>query len=332
MLSARGQDRSDPKEDELLLDVHVPPRITGLRLGDPVFVPIAIRNKHGREVVGDTLLSFPDLTITASSENSELYTAYDQTFSSGRSTRPYAPRSVEASVLVLNLWTPTMTASIAESQRCVLDIEVGPKQKDPFAEKWYSRKQLKCVLEFSGTAFQREEHTQVINSAKDSDRSEDRAMWPLLHPVELPYSRALNMSPLSWRLKSRFPEVTTSPSPNSNAGEAIEVYLDDAVKKGTKLSRLVLFSDLLTRVRREADMATWKDTIPQLSEALSRCSHSEAEFYAVEIAARWAASSLPPKEKAATQNMLLDAFPMHIPLFQDHPWPGKVMVHPWIQR
>lgn len=185
--------------------ILVPNSLAPLKFGDPVYMPIAIRNTSDRDIEAtqfDGALGLVPITIEleADANTHKLHLYFVAVANSPGADAVLPKNSVSSSVIQIPLWTPDAGRAMFQRKRMTLTISRVLSHADKSGFNYATERIGKCELSIEGSAFSKEgteSMLKVANQLIDDEASKES----FLHnptPVDFQFSFLPGQSPLSW--------------------------------------------------------------------------------------------------------------------------------------
>ena len=271
---AEGTDQADSKtgNEDLKVQFLVPKRIS-LKFGEPLYVPMAIRNPTDQPVLVPCFeYHWPRLIYTVRAGDARARGGYGGHITGGGEVRLLPAHSVETTVMLVNIWSPAVALEIKQTGSATIDFWTDLFVEEPDAT---------TALRISGSALTQAGEQQLLKLAASLAALKDGKEWV---SNGAPNSTVFDngVSPLSW-----FDPKTR------HVGEWWDVdseFYRDAtslVAADNRLSRMIRFSELIFDLR-GCDAKQKKPGLALLDDyfdLLSQCDPDERHFRLVALKA-----------------------------------------------
>lgn len=296
-LFAPTADVTSVSASEPALRFYVPPVVDSLQIGDPIFLPVSIVNRSTSPVRAPTLMHHgADLRLEIACGDTAIAIQQNQGYSAGDAIQ-YDARTAEVTVLLVNCWTPAMTAAIIKNRQCTVSFtsRLLPKTS--------------CTLNFDSSSLNEKAYVRLKESAEADGKQEYAGVAPVSALGGRLVAKS-NTTPLTWLVKRSDPFGPTRREAIDEAwiAEAAN-FVDKHVKEDTKLLRFFEFDGLMLEASQQVDRDGWAELLPKLQSFLSKCSTDESFYYVTEIFA--ARRKVQEQDRDAVEELLRRTFPLY---------------------
>lgn len=277
---------SPPPKERLHLEMLVPPDLPPIRFGDPVYVPLAIRNTGDLPQRAPSFQShMPYFTFTVNCGRESNVSA-NYAVGPGGDARTFPPGSIETTVILANIWSPGVALEFLDTAKATISFTASVREpydpNPPAPEEQLTASTRIHLLGGPDSPFDPE-------SAFDS--SSHKRLYELARRVFSPEFRDSNangldagnafstaftkgQSPLSW---FDFNEDNTD-----SWHENSEYYRKTKamVSRESSLYRMMTFIELRNELRgtNEKHIRTSSEVLDVYAELLDECHPAERHF------------------------------------------------------
>ena len=277
------------------LELLVPPELPSVEFGEPIYVPLAIRNASNKGVIATSFRNaVPEFiyVVRTGSEWAECL-GYGAQFGNGGDFQELPPNSVETTVLLINIWSPAVALKFRKTGEARIDfsafLPIEPEQRTiafdqrPALRATTTVRLLRTDDPFEGSAFTEPGEERMFALARmliaqkiiEDDDSPDQ----LTAGSALSDAFAAGQSPLNWLDPRR--DRQDSRDVESKFYKAAKAM----VRPDSALYRMMAFTELRYELRgvNPTPTRTSLETLYAYFELLEHCHHSERHYQIVAL-------------------------------------------------